>query len=661
MHIEKPIENIFTDESKNHKILVVEDSEFFNKAVTKSLLADGCDVVQAFTMKEAIEHLESNKFDYILLDLILPDGEGDEIIDMLPKTIRSKVIVLSGDNDVERREHIFKSGVLDYFSKSNPFHLIMDDIKSLIKTIEQNSYINIMIVDDSSFLRKMLKAALAPRKFNIYEAKSAKEGLDLLKTNEINLILLDYEMPEMNGLEMLEKIKKNSKFLELPVIMLSGNSEKENVARALKHGASDYITKPFANEELILKCDLHVKAYLNLKQLQYKEKELQESIKKVTEAEKHKSTFLANMSHEIRTPLNGILGFVDLLEAEESDPKKIDHLKTIQASGDLLLNIINDILDFSKIENDKIDLNIDIFEVADLFQLITSLYLPMMSRKHIKFKSDTHEDTPKYFKSDFLRIKQIIANLLGNAIKFTPEHGEITFDIKTTEDNKFLEFSVRDNGIGIDPSNHKKVFEIFSQAESTTTKKFGGTGLGLSISAKLVKLLGGEIGLESELNKGSRFYFTLPIVEFKESELPNLSKKRNADKKEFNFNKKALLVEDNKTNQKFMFIILKKLGFTYDIADDGIEAVNAFTNSKYDVIFMDENMPNMNGIEATKKIIEIEKEQNLKHTPIIALTANALKGDRERFIEAGMDEYLTKPVNKQKLAEILQKLLGKIE
>jgi two-component system, sensor histidine kinase len=362
------------------------------------------------------------------------------------------------------------------------------------------------------------------------------------------------------------------------------------------------------------------------------------------------------MSHEIRTPLNAIIGFVDILAEEETDKKKIDYLNIVQSSGNLLLNLINDILDFSKIESNKLDINKEVFQISDLYELMISYYTPSLNQKSLEFKTNLDKDLPIYLKSDFLRIKQILTNLLSNAIKFTPKDGKITFEIKYSEDRESIEFSVDDTGIGIAPENHKKVFELFSQAETTTTKKFGGTGLGLSISAKLVELLDGEIGIQSQIGEGSRFYFTIPIVDYDKNMISCLKTKEENGDVPKKLNLHVLVAEDNKANQKFMSIILKKLGLTFDIVSDGFEAMESFKVSKYDAILMDENMPNMSGIETTKKILEYEKENNLKHTIIVALTANALKGDRERFIEAGMDEYLTKPLNKHKLIDILSRL-----
>ncbi len=643
---------------QKYKILVVEDSKFFNNAATNQLVTDGHIVKQAFTLQKANELLDTEEFDFILLDIIMPDGGGEELIDAMSKDMRSKIIVLSGDEDVQKREYIFKSGILDYVSKTNLFYVIMEDIKNLMYRVEQNSFINILIVDDSSFTRKMLKNVLLPKRFNIYEADGAIKGLKVLQETEIHLILLDYEMPNINGAKMLEKIRKNREFLNLPIIMVSAKDNQDVIARVLKHGASDFIKKPYAIEELLLKIDLHIKNYINYKIIKQKEKELEISLKRAKKNESYKSEFLANMSHEIRTPLNVIMGFVGLLSEEERDEKKIDYLNTIQDSGKLLLNLINDILDFSKINSGKLDINREIFIISELLESIISFYKPIISKKNLTFKTIIDSNLPKHLNSDFLRIKQIITNLLNNAVKFTPRGGEISFEIKLGKNRDFVEFSINDAGIGIDPKNHKKVFELFSQAEKTTTKEFGGTGLGLNISAKLVELLNGEIGVQSELGKGSRFYFTIPLTG--EKVIENKIIHHNKEQEKANnivFNHHILLVEDNKTNQKFMSIILKKLGLTFDIADDGLKAIKTFKANKYDAVLMDENMPNMSGAQATEEIRKIEKENDLKHTPIIALTANAIKGDRERFLSIGMDEYLTKPVNKKRLSGVLEKFL----
>ncbi len=367
------------------------------------------------------------------------------------------------------------------------------------------------------------------------------------------------------------------------------------------------------------------------------------------EASKAKSEFLANMSHEIRTPLNAILGFIDLLREKEYDKSKLNYLQTIHSSSQTLLGIINDILDFSKIESgnlaiDKVDFNVD-----SEFRSLLKLFQARAKEKNIKLTLHMHPHIPAALHSDPLRIKQVIANLLSNAVKFTPQNGSV--DLYIGYKNEYLQVAVKDSGIGIPKDKQGQIFDAFRQAENSTTRKFGGTGLGLSISAKLVSMLGGELKVKSVVGRGSIFYFDIHAKAGKYKRINQVSTTSSQLE-----NKKILLVEDNKANQMFMSIVLKKLKISFDIANDGFEAITAFNKKSYDLILMDENMPNLNGIEATKRILQIEREQLKPHTPIVALTANALKGDRERFLAAGMDDYLTKPVDQATLAQTIEKL-----
>lgn len=378
---------------------------------------------------------------------------------------------------------------------------------------------------------------------------------------------------------------------------------------------------------------------------------------KAQEEAKIKSEFLTNISHEIRTPLNSIMGFTDFLKEKEDDKEKIKYLNTIDKASNHLLEIINDILDFSKIEKNQINLEYREFNILDKIESIHELYKESMLEKNLTFNLRKDKDIPKYIYSDSLKIKQVIINLVSNAIKFT-EHGK-TIEVSVSYTNGNLNISVKDEGIGITKDKQKTIFEAFNQADNSTTREYGGTGLGLTISYKLIEALGGVLKLKSAPNIGSEFYFSIP------AKIVHVESKKDADIKDkpTKLSGHILLVEDNKANQMFMKVLLKKLGLTFDIAFNGLEAIDKFENNqnetKYDLILMDENMPNTNGIEATKNILKMEKDLKLSHTPIVALTANSLEGDRERFLNAGMDEYLTKPVDKNKLSLVLQEFLNK--
>ncbi len=365
---------------------------------------------------------------------------------------------------------------------------------------------------------------------------------------------------------------------------------------------------------------------------------------------KSKDEFLANMSHEIRTPLNAIIGFIELLKEDEQDKTKQNYLNVINSSSKSLLEIINDILDFSKIESGNLSIDKIDFNPTNEFDLTQKLFQARFEEKSIEFKV-TYKNLPNSLNGDILRIKQVINNLLSNAIKFTPDNKNIYLDIWYKDNNIFV--SIKDQGIGISKEYQDKIFEAFTQEDSSTTRQYGGTGLGLTISYNLVEAMGGELKLKSKIGVGSEFYFSIPI------KLGNKIEKNKTTSIHTILNAHILLVEDNKANQMFMKVVLKKMGLTFDIAVDGVEAIKLFKEKEYDAILMDENMPNMGGIEATQNILKYERQNNLNHTPIVALTANALKGDREKFLEAGMDEYMTKPLDKNKLVVVLEKLIKK--
>ena len=369
-------------------------------------------------------------------------------------------------------------------------------------------------------------------------------------------------------------------------------------------------------------------------------------------ANKKKSEFLANMSHEIRTPLNAILGFLDILHRIENDEKKLKYLDIMKRSSHTLLTVINDILDFSKIQSGKLAFEDVAFETQKEFESLTSMFSTSVKEKKIHFKYALDPSVPKVMCCDVTRLKQVIINLISNAIKFTAQGGSI--ELKNSYTNGKLYVCISDNGIGIEKENLPFIFNAFEQADSSTTRKFGGTGLGLSISSRIITMMGGELQVESEIGKGSSFFFTIPI---------NLGCKNELEehitlKEEENFNAKVLLAEDNKTTQTFMSIVLENMGVEVDVADDGQIAIQKYKQGHYDLILMDGDMPNINGLDATKMIRAYEKTKNIPNPiPIVALTANAIEGDRKRFLDAGMNDYLTKPLETSKLEECFAKYL----
>ena len=373
-------------------------------------------------------------------------------------------------------------------------------------------------------------------------------------------------------------------------------------------------------------------------------------------ANQAKTDFLANMSHEIRTPLNAIIGMAELLEYDFPHADVKHCLKTIHTSGDVLLSLINDILDFSKIEAGQIDLEKVPMDPRMLVEETVSIVLAMASEKRLELKMDTDPSIPDAIFGDAIRLRQVLLNLLMNAVKFT-ERGEIVIRTKFHADSDgspIIEFAVSDTGIGINPEQKKLLFKVFSQADISTTRRYGGTGLGLAISQKLVQLMGGVIRVDSTPGNGSTFHFSIPIVLVSRA-VSNEKLGVTPPLENFVLGQRCplsvLLAEDNKVNQQVVSLMLNRLGYDAVIVANGLEAVQTLERKSFDLILMDIQMPVMSGIEATEKII---RENPLGRPQIIALTANASKEDRSHCLAVGMDDYMVKPLRLDRLALALE-------
>jgi signal transduction histidine kinase len=525
--------------------------------------------------------------------------------------------------------------------------------RSIYELSQELGGLSILYVEDNAAIREATLELLEMFFDHIDIAIEGEEGLEKYRSyydthqQYYDIVLTDINMPRMNGIEMIKEIKALHERQD--IVVLSAHNESDYLIQLIDLEVTHFIPKPIKIERFekvlghVMEIIIHKRQFQKINEHLLRSKQLAE------EATKQKSQFLANMSHEIRTPLNAIIGFIKLLEEKETDKEKLKYMHVIKNASDSLAQIINDILDISKIERGKLKIEPHNFNPYDDLVSIAELFQAKAAEKKIDFKVKYNSNMPKILYGDALRIKQIFSNLLSNAIKFTPE-GSIVKSVVWYKNGQ-LNIMVKDYGIGINEETQKKIFDPFTQADGSTARLYGGTGLGLTISLELARMLGGELTLKSEEGKGSIFKLSVPM--------PIGEEESHEEDEEMTLSGHVLIVEDYEANRMFLSIILENFGLTYDMANDGLEAVEKFKTGKYDLILMDENMPNMGGMDAAQQIAKLEEEGGLVHTPVVSLTANALKGDRERFLEAGFDDYLSKPIDPDLLKRVMRRFLSK--
>ncbi|WP_027179508.1 hybrid sensor histidine kinase/response regulator [Maridesulfovibrio bastinii] len=518
----------------------------------------------------------------------------------------------------------------------------------------------ILVVDDEKIVNLDIQVTLRRLGYDIAgEAVTGEEALQKAASLSPDLVLMDIKLRgEMDGIEAADLIIRNN---DIPVVFLTAYSDEQTLNRAKLSGPFGYLLKPF--EERDLRSAIEVALYKHTM-----EQDLKLAIREAESANEAKSSFLATVSHELRTPMNGIMGLTDILLSSRINAEQRDYLKLIKESAASLLGVLNDLLDYAKIEARILELREGVFDLKKSLQATIQAHESLAKRKGLFLECNIDPDVPLALKGDSGRLSQILNNLVSNAIKFTDDGGVVVevfvkrgLPDKNIQSAKIvLEFSVSDTGVGIPQTKADKIFESFTQLENYMTRNKGGVGLGLTISYKLVSMLRGEIWMETEPAQGSDFHFT---AEFELAGKQKKSDEQSISAQVSKFSKpyRILLADDNMITRRVVETFLGRMGCELEIVENGIEAINMLEKKNFDLVIMDVQMPVMDGFEATR-IIRSGKTKNIrKDIPVLALTAHAMKGDRERCLDVGMSGYLAKPVSAGSLMSGIMSVLDAAE
>jgi signal transduction histidine kinase len=527
----------------------------------------------------------------------------------------------------------------------------------------------ILVVDDVPGKLLAIEAVLECLQQTVVSVTSGAEALRRLLVDDFAVILLDVNMPELDGFETAEFIRQRKRSEHTPIIFLTAFPDDAYASRGYSLGAVDYILTPAAPDALRAKVSVFVELFHKTEQIRRQADERvqlaeERAAREAAErASLSKSQFLTNISHELRTPMTAIIGMTDLSLIEDLSPLLREYLEAVRSNAHLLLELLNDILDLSKLEAGRLALDSAPFQLRAIIGELRQTFEHRAGEKGLDFDVSVDRAVPDHLIGDSLRLRQVLINLLNNAIKFT-RHGQIALDVQlesSCDREAWVAFSVSDTGIGIAAKDQDRIFAPFTQVDATTKRQHDGAGLGLAISAELIRAMSGFRSLKSEVGQGSSFSFTVPLmVDARKLDVaPQASCKapqepaaaRLLNEKSAGPHLQVLLAEDTRTNQLLVVRALGKRGHQVEVASNGRAAVDLAAERPFDVILMDLQMPGMDGFEATAAIRALP---GAAHTPIIALTAHTMVGDRERCLAAGMEGYLSKPLDLRALIETVE-------
>lgn len=536
-----------------------------------------------------------------------------------------------------------------------------------------NESINVLLIEDDQddyTLVKELLSEVPNYRYQLNWKSEWSEGYEELLKEQFDICLIDYKLGQQSGLDLIKAAIVAR--IEKPIVILTGHSGFDIDLEAMQAGAVDYLDKSELNprilERTIRYAIKHAKDFQQLKESTRLAAQMRFEKEAAQAANQAKSAFLANMSHEIRTPLGAVLGFIDLsLDSGLNDSERCNWLQISKRNAEHLLRLIDEVLDLSKVEADCLQIENSEFDLNEFLDELNSLMALKTQQKEILFESSSEGPIPRRIRADRFRLKQILINIIGNAIKFTERgNASISVAIKSCKvsSKTNLEFNVRDSGIGIAEADQEKLFQPFSQVNSSTARKYGGTGLGLILSKKIAQCMGGDLVLvESSVQTGSTFRLSIPMEASTESFRYNWRGinrikplDREMEEKPNLMGCRVLLVEDSPDNQFLVSLFLEQTGATVSIAENGKAGLEKALSEEFDVVLLDIQMPELDGYQ-TLKILKC----NGYPRPVIALTAHALNEERDHAMREGFSDYLTKPIEKRLMYETLAKYFYGLE
>jgi len=601
----------------------------------------------------------------VLLDINMPGVDGIEVLRQIkshPDTRSIPVLMLTTAESPREIDRCYEYGCNLYFTKSVESTQFVEAVQRFTRSVTDGSAGHrpvssaVLIIEDDQATAELERRALAGGGTDTVIVSEVSQALDLLQARRFDAILLDYHLPDGDPWAVVAAAEMRCP--PIPVVVVTGQGNEMVAAEAMTRGVSAYLKKSGACWGQIPGIVDRVTAVATKKEsLRQNEMQLRLKADEAEKASKAKSEFLASMSHELRTPLNAVIGFGYLLDQSNLSEDQREIVTNIQAAGRALLGLVNDVLDLSKIEAGEMLLENEPLDLPEMLLSVMQMLGQQARDKGIELIILPMDELPCSVAGDLSRLRQVLVNLVNNAIKFTAT-GQVVVTVMCTEqgsDHILMRCEVKDSGIGMEPDALQRLFQAFTQADSTISKRFGGTGLGLSISRRLVQLMGGEIGVSSTLAVGSTFWFEVALERALSSPPPG----RRIDASERLDGLRALIVDDSELNREIVRRILEGQGAIATCCSDGASALELLrSHRQFDVVLMDVQMPVLDGREATRSI---RHELGLKELPIIGLTAGTLRSDRDRSLEAGMTDLIGKPFDPQTLFRKLRVFVPEVQ